>query len=366
MRKRHGALPDHEIEELISAGVIGGAQAANVQSESLDLALSEEMYRVDGVFRPGRGETVRDALKRRRSVFRHDPRDPFEEGVTYCVRLEETFDFPPDSIYGYSNPKSSTGRHFITAQIIADGAQAFDSFPRDHAGNAWVLVTPDVFPIVFSPGDSVSQVRFFDRDTRFDRTDLSLEYHRNPLLYDENGPICLKENPSIIEGGRLVFTLGLQDEIVGYRARHASCPLIFSQKSSYDPEDYYEKIPRPASGEIVIRKGEYYLLRTRERIRVPPYLAAEVEALDSRSGNFFAHKAGYVGSGYGFGGEGEIDGLPITLELSAVDRNIVLRHGERICLVSFERLRTPTTRPYRGSYSEFRLLPKQFKKDGGS
>jgi dCTP deaminase len=99
------------------------------------------------------------------------------------------------------------------------------------------------------------------------------------------------------------------------------------------------------------------LLPTRERVRIPAHLAAEVRLMDPRSGNFVAHGAGFIDAGYGWSDEG----LPVTLEIGGVEEGFILYHGRRICLLSLEQLRVPAQNPYAGNYKSPRLLPKQFK-----
>ena len=50
MSKNLGALPDRLIRQMMEAGFIKGASPANVSPASLDLSMSEEVYRITGHF----------------------------------------------------------------------------------------------------------------------------------------------------------------------------------------------------------------------------------------------------------------------------------------------------------------------------
>lgn len=355
-----GALPDFEIQGLlIDKGCIRSVRNGTVQPASLDVTLSREACTVEGMFLPRAGQSVRSALELQER-YPFDLDRPLHPGQTLCVRLENTFQLPR-TVHGYANPKSSTGRNDITAQIICDGVEAYDSLPDGYAGEVWELITPHSYPVIFRESDALSQVRFFDADTRMNTRQLRVAYKRYGLMYFDESSVPLQTLQTGIEDGRLVFTLDLRTDIVGYRARFTGKTLDFSKPNHHSREDFFEPIRRSSHGTICIREGEFALLRTREAIRVPPGFAAEVEALDSRSGHFVAHKAGFIDGGYGFGRKGEEKGLPITLEVRAVAGNITLHDGQRICRVTFERLRYPSQNPYHGNYTVPRMLPKQFR-----
>src|SRR3989344_3426882 len=80
MPKKEGALPDHKILEMMGAEFIKGADAKDIT----------------------------DCLNRA-GFAPHSFEYPLERGVTYLARLNESLALP-DGVYGYCNPKSSTGQ----------------------------------------------------------------------------------------------------------------------------------------------------------------------------------------------------------------------------------------------------------------
>ncbi|MBI4121602.1 MAG: 2'-deoxycytidine 5'-triphosphate deaminase [Candidatus Ryanbacteria bacterium] len=358
--KKAGALPDFEILSYIESGFIANARPENVQSGSLDLAIGQEIWRIDGVFMPRPGEKLRDALKRRQ-LFPHSFSSPLEAQVTYYAALEESFRFP-GNVYGYVNPKSSTARNFLRAQLVADGEPTYDSLPRGFRGSVGLLITPQSHSVVLEPGLTLCQVRLLDSDTRFDRTRLSAELQRCKLVWRDGRPVGVDDSISLldVDEGRLLFTVDLSGDgngVICYRARSLGKAVVLSQIGEHNPADFFEAVAEPPSGELCMRPGELVLLRTRERIRVPPHFVAEVRMMDPRRGNFVAHGAGFIDAGYGWGGEG----LPITLEIGGVTEQLNLYHGQPVCTVAVEQMRAPAAKPYGGTYTTPRLLAKQFR-----
>ena len=174
-----GALPSQALRDMIAAGLISGASSGNVQPASLDLTISDEAYRVRSAFRPLGGETVQEAMR----FVKPEPFDlynPLEVGVTYLIRLKESLALPA-LIYGYANPKSSTGRNDLHVRMLADGVARYDSAGQPgYRGSLWVLATSRSFRVRLSPGNSLNQLKLFASDTRFaDETDLQIAYEKH-------------------------------------------------------------------------------------------------------------------------------------------------------------------------------------------
>src|SRR3989344_7821412 len=125
MGMKPGALPSQAIRKLIDAGNILGANKENIRPASLDLSISPEIFRIEGIFQPRFGEKIRDMLSDI-GATPHYLNSPLERHVTYIARLNESFVLPPD-VYAYSNPKSSTGRNDVQVRIIADGVPRYEA-----------------------------------------------------------------------------------------------------------------------------------------------------------------------------------------------------------------------------------------------
>src|ERR1035437_6771077 len=88
-----GTLPSQTIKELIRAGFIKNANEENVRPASLDLTISDEIYSVNGIFQPAKGETVRKVLAKI-DKKKHPIGKPLEHDQIYLVRLNEELELP--------------------------------------------------------------------------------------------------------------------------------------------------------------------------------------------------------------------------------------------------------------------------------
>lgn len=345
MAKRFGALPFQMIREMIEGGFILSVPAGSVlnqsqvQPASLDLTLSDEAYRVRSVFLPRPGESICEAMK----LVCPEPRDlslPLDVEATYLVRLNEEMVFPKE-VYGYSNPKSSSGRNDVHVRMLADGITRFDSIgEKGYRGSLWALVTPRSFRVKLNPGDSLLQIRFFNRDTRFDEdSELEVAYRKHRLLFTPDGEFIDYDLIQMSDhDGTLVLTINLDLDMVGYRCEGSQEVLDFSKIGYYDSEDFFQPIPKPKNSSVVLRRGDFYIFTTKEFFRVPLELAAEVVPVDIRTGDYRAHYAGYFDPGWGLGPDGSLKGAPAVLEIRPFEDNLVIRDGQPICKIKFERM----------------------------
>jgi dCTP deaminase len=124
--------------------------------------------------------------------------------------------------------------------------------------------------------------------------------------------------------------------ITGYKAR-LSAPVIDLQRVGYyDPLDFWEPILRPRNGEIILNPGEFYILASRERIRVPPSAAAELVGYDPSVGEFRIHYAGFFDPGFGY--REDQRGTQAVLEVRSHEVPFLLQHGQRVGRFIYEPL----------------------------
>ncbi len=346
MAKRFGALPYQMIREMMEGGFVGpypptlfDQALSQLQPASFDLTLTDEAYRVRSVFLPRPTESIRRAMHIA-CPERHDLEAPLDVDSTYLIRLREMVALP-QGVYGYANPKSSSGRNGIHVRMLADGITRFDSIgEKGYRGSLWALVTPESFRVKLNPGDSLLQTRFFNRDTRFDGDDeLEVAYQKHRLLFTPEGEFIEYSQIQMSDhDGTLVLTLNLDLDVVGYRCEGIQEVLDFSRKGFYEPEDFFQPIPRPKNGSVVLRRGDFYIFSTKEFFRVPLELAAEVVPVDIRAGDYRAHYAGYFDPGWGLGPDSFLKGAPAVLEIRPFEKNLTFRDGQAICKIKFERM----------------------------
>lgn len=332
--RQTGALPCQLIEELIankriSAGV--SIPKSNIQPASLDLRLGKRGWRVGAAFLPRHGEPVSDLLLRN-SLQSLDLCSPvvLELGATYVVEIEEHFDLP-ESVHAYANNKSTTGRMNVWTRILADGVARFDKIPAGYKGRIYAMITPRSWPIKVQTGCALNQARLICGDNHLLDFELEMLHEDAGLVFDGNG----QRDLAIIDNG-LLLTVDLLQERVGYKAIPCEEPVDLCSGRKQKASDYFAPV-NADNGEVLLKRDEFYILSTREFLRVPPGFAVEMVAYDIHSGEYRSHYAGFFDPGFGFGEKGELKGTPAVLEVDAHE-DVIFRHGQPICKMAFEHL----------------------------
>jgi len=365
MFQHGGVLPGQLIRELISARYITGTSGARVSSASLDLVLSEEVYRLrGGLFQLRNGERVRDLL----SVVgakKHSYHEPFMPNVLYLARLSESIHLP-DGVYGYCNPKSTTGRVDLHVRVLADGVPRYDSLePAGWSGELWIAIYSRSFAVVPGVEQALAQLRLFTSDTRFSELELQIAVERYRLLWRPDGSFLKYRDLYMRDrDGGLAMSLDQNGDTIGWKSKRTKQVLELGTIGTHDPDDFFEEVRVRPSG-VHLKSGQFYILSTNELLRVPPHLACEMEPVDARFGDFRTHYAGFIDPGWGYGLNGEVMGRPITLELRPFE-DLLVRADQPIAKVRFEKMIHVPDEVYDARASSYSVqerarLPKQFK-----
>lgn len=361
-----GVLPAQHLEAFIADEHIQAARplaAGQVQPASLDLRLGPVAYRVRASFFPGVGARVEQRVEELR-IHTMDLTQPavLERGCVYIVPLLEHLRLPPD-VAGKANPKSTTGRLDVFTRLLADDGGGFDQVPAGYHGPLYVEIIPRTFSVLVREGTRLNQLRLIRGSPRVSDARLAALHAQAPLVYGDTGQT---DNPALATGLWLSVDLDARGggAIVGYRAkRHA--PLVDLDKVDYyDPTEYWDPLPRPANGRLILDPDEFYLLASRERIAVPDVMAAELISYDPALGEFRVHYAGFFDPGFG-GGEPD-RGTRAVLEVRLHGVPFVLEDRQRIGRLCFEPLLERPDRLYGASigsaYQRQQLaLGKQFR-----
>lgn len=335
--RKQGALPAQTLLTLITEGYIQGADAARVSPASLDLTLTDELYEIRGLILPRTGETIRSLLP----LMEAKPADlaePLACSALYLAKLRESLALP-SQVYGYCNPKSSTGRLDVHVRVLADGVPRFDSVtPKGYRGDLWVAIAPRSFAIRLHEGTPLTQLRLFTADTRFSELDLELAL-RAGLLWHATEDIKLGYDDLVTndQDGAVVLTALVSEGVCGYVCIADQTHVVDVEAvGAYEGSDFFAPI---YLGEGVLRlaRDKFYILSGAERVRIPPNLASEMVPVDERSGDFRSHYAGFLDPGWGWGTDGEGKGRPFTLEVRPFE-DIVVRSGQPIAKIRFERM----------------------------
>ena len=340
--RQTGALPCQIIEELIRSQKISSTSpipSFNIQPASLDLRLGQRGWRIGAAFLPRSAEPISDILLDS-ALESIDLKEPFvlEKGATYVVEIEERFALP-DSVHAYANNKSSTGRMNVWTRILADGVPRFDKIPPGYRGKVYAVITPRSWPIKVKQGCTLNQARLICGDNRLLDFELEMLNEEVGLVYNNKG----QREPALIDGG-LLLTVDLNQTIAGYRAIPCAEPVDLCSNTPQKGSDYFAPI-KAENGEVLLQKDGFYILSTREFLRVPPAFAVEMVAYDIHSGEYRSHYAGFFDPGFGYGEDGDLKGTPAVLEIDAHE-DVLFRHAQPICKMAFEHLVKPPLKIY--------------------
>ncbi|HLA02807.1 MAG TPA: 2'-deoxycytidine 5'-triphosphate deaminase [Aestuariivirga sp.] len=327
-----GILPARIIAEYCAKGLIAPGRALDgdqIQPASLDLRLGQWAYRVRASFLPGPNSTVAQRLE---SLVLHrinlSEGAVLETGCVYIVPLLESLKLPK-GISAAANPKSSTGRLDIFTRVIADYAQEFDKVPEAYKGPLYAEISPRTFSILARTGSRLSQIRFRS-GASLASDDIIRKLHATEGL--------ISEGEVNIDNG-LALTIDLSgadmDNPVGFRAKRHSGLVDVDKKAGLEASDFWEPIWQ--RGSLVLDPDQFYILVSREAVRVPPTHAAEMVPFNPLVGEFRVHYAGFFDPGFGHS-SGHGEGARAVLEVRSHEVPFILEDGQIIGRLVYEPL----------------------------
>ena len=360
-----GVQPQQIIREYVRAGNIIAADPIGpeqIQPASIDLRLGRGAYRVRASFLPGPGtEVLRkvEAMDAYHIDLSHGA--VLETGKVYVIPLQESLALP-QHVRGFANPKSTTGRLDVLTRLITDNGTVFDQIEPGYKGRLYLEVAPQTFSVVVRPGTRLNQVRF-QRGTGIALGGGALRrlYRDGELArpFDDKHPLADNLIPVTID-----LKGAGSGSIIGYRARRFTDRIDLDLKGRYDWQDYWEPIYFRKESSLTLNPGEFYILATREEVRVPVDLAAEMVAYETRSGEYRVHYAGFFDPGFGCDPSGR--GSRAVLEVRSHDVPFILEHGQLVAWLRYEKMADRPAQVYgQGIGSNYQsqglALAKQFK-----
>ncbi len=327
-----GILPSQDIRNLIARGNISAAPTINpdhIQPASLDLRLGDMAHRVRASFLPGPHSTVEAKIKELRMTRVDLTGAPvFEKDCVYIIPLVEELNLP-ENISGKANPKSTTGRLDIFTRLITDYGTEFDRVPAGYKGKLYAEVVSRTFTVALRAGMRLSQLRFVQGNpVSGDRTIRELN-QEEPLVYmdDEDSP----SKARLQRGLRITVNLEAveADEIIAYKAKRYAPAIELDRIDYYATEEFWEVRHQNSNKSLILEPGDFYILASRERVRVPPDFAAEMVPFDPSDGEFRIHYAGFFDPGFGYGSS-DIKGTRAVLEVRAHEVPFLMEHGQLV------------------------------------
>jgi dCTP deaminase len=363
-----GILPSQDLLAYIRAGYISSAipiEGAQLQPASLDLRLGPVAYQVRASFLPDATSPVmRKVEELTLQTLDLTQSCTLERGCVYIIPLLESLRLPKD-VLAKANPKSTIGRIDLFTRLMTDYAGEFERVPRGYKGELYLEVAPRSFSVVVHQGNRLNQLRLMRGNPPSPDSRLNDLHQAETLIYlDDDSP----GDPHIHKGLWISADLQGDDatDVVGYRARIGSPALNLDKVGHYDPNEFWVAIKKPRDGQVVLEPGEFYILASKERIRVPPAFAAEMVPYDPSVGEFRVHYAGFFDPGFGYGSD-DVKGTRAVLEVRSHEVPFLLKHGQRIGRLVYERLLSVPEKVYGpsigSSYQGQGLaLSKQFRR----
>src|SRR5229473_1260559 len=362
-----GTLPSQTIRELIRIGRISAPSEIaedQIQPASIDLRLGPVAYRVRASFLPGQHSTVEKKIAELQ-IEKMDLTKPtvFDKGSVFIVPLLEEVSLPGDTL-AKANPKSTTGRLDIFTRLISDYGAEFDWVRKGYSGKLYAEIVSRTFDVTVCMGTKLNQLRFIRGNPPYTDGMLTELDERETLVYgDEDNPA-----PANIKRGlRISVDLkGNGIEVVAHRAKRHAAVIDLSKKGFYEESEFWDPIYAPASGGIILDPGDFYLLASRERVRVPPGLAAEMVPYDPSIGELRIHYAGFFDPGFGYG-LSNILGTKAVLEVRAHEVPVLIEDRQVIGRLLYSQMMGVPDKVYGvsigSSYQkQGAMLSKQFKR----
>ena len=327
-------LINKDIKNLIKENSIRTSSSFNknqIQPASLDLSLSSKCYRIKASFIPNKQPISK--IINELSLVQIDLNKDFlfEKNCIYLCELNENLNLPK-KIKGKANPKSTTGRLDIFTRLITEYGTEYDEIDYGYSGKLYLEIIPQSFSIIIKKDTSLNQIRFFQGS------------HIENKIKQINISVSIKKG-----------------QITAYKAKKITSAIDLNKIKFYRSDKYWEKII-PENNYFIIERNEFYILRSKETIKIRNDQAAELEPFKDSFGNFRVHYAGFFDPGFG----NNKTGTPAVLELRAYDTPFIIRDGQLVGQLNYYEIGEIEKESYgikiKSNYFNQNLkLAKQFK-----
>ena len=301
---------------------------SQIQPSSLDLSLSNECYEIKHSFLSPKTK-VRDKLKKYAlKNIDLSKKQTFEVNKIYLVRLNEKL-FLNNKIFGHCNPKSTTGRLDIFCRTIVDYTDEYEKIPKNYKGEIFLEITTRSFKIKFKKGNKLNQLRLvFDKHVYLDDKKLINLYKNFEIIQHKKDALTA----NIDNGLKVSVDISKNKKIVAYSAKKNSPILDFEKINYYSAKDFWKPIISD-NNSIIIEKNKFYILKSKEKVKIPENLAGEMIPYDTGIGDFRAHYAGFFDPGFGVP-----NGSYAVLEVKTNELPFIIEDGQTIARIKYEKL----------------------------
>jgi len=361
-----GVLATGQVTQLIKKGAITSQKSVPLEMDgsAFDLRLGTTGWQLAQGQRPATTELTELQAQRPQINLSVDSKGKyflFEKGHIYLVRLAHDLNLPVN-INGRATGKSSIGRLDVITRLLTNNSREYDVVEAGYSGPLFLLIQPQTFSIRVRPGQSLNQLRLFsgppyecvinrasigDFGTPFwylTRKDRSEGYVPWDELVSEYGR-ARTADPGLFD---LTVDLGDPGFPHIYKANNRADldPIDLRKgKKSYDPTLCFERVPINSGGSsrsVILKRGSFYIMKSRERLHIPYDVAVEVVAISERIGDIRIHYAGFAHPRFGRHKGKVKKGTPLIFEVRATDMNTKLFDGSLLARIQLFRMSTKT------------------------
>jgi dCTP deaminase len=358
---RPGALNREQILKL-KGDLIPGLNEDDVDASAFDLHLSQQGWIMKGSIKGSGDKTIMEVIQRYQECpFSIEKPQKLEAQKTYVFQLKECLNLPPNyQFYGRATGKSSIGRLDVLARLMVDRCPSYDEIDPKHdsyPGSLFLEITPITFDIQVQEGVALSQLRIFRgrpelSELRPDQLELFgemiLDEHQEPKAKQQVCDLRVDLRPD-------------QSCVSAFKAKKNNNLVVnlMAKSRSHNPKDFWEEIRLEQDFALETEPERFYILRSKERFKLPLDVAVYCEAVSETLGELRIHYAGFVHPGFGFDRKG---GTPVIFEVRGHNVKTFLRDGETLAHIKFYRMSESCKEATKSGYEEQELkLSKYFE-----
>jgi len=268
----------------------------------------------------------------------------------YLFKADCDLDLRNMQIQGKATGRSTIGRLDVLVRLLVNESDTYDFVKADKEHKLYVEVTPISFDLEVKRGTVLSQLRLFkgrEHDISLTNEELFHEEDQDFPVLDENGKLhrapCLE--PERLYEIWFPFRLDLNPDPVttlsAFVAKESEDPQDLppidpEKKDHYDPRKYWEPITAE-NGTILLEPDRLYIMRSKERLRIPTHLALECQSYTTQMGEWRIEYAGFAHPYFGRMRDDE-KGAPIMFEVRGHNVPTILTDGIPLGNVRFLRM----------------------------
>jgi len=338
----------------------------DVDASAINLPLGGEYWEMKGSCRAGPDLYVEDLIRdhaqdSKAEVLHQDT--VLRRNRVYVAKLNSWIHLSGIRTRGKATGKSSIGRLDVLVRLLGAKSTEFDRLPEIAEGDLYLEVTPISFDIIVSPGTCLNQLRLFrGHENMFTLSMGELDYEEQFPVVDKDGKeLRLPDNR--FDDTTYPFSLDLTQDAKSGRCGFVATadppgPLDPTRDGYYDPHRFWQPV-HLTDDVLLVEPDRLYILRSKERLRLPSHLAVECQAYTETLGEW---RIEYAGFAHPWFGTSRKNGTPIIFEVRGHNVPTILRNGLHLGNVSFRRMSKPADEPEDQKYeNQEQALAKCFK-----